>query len=182
MREDREKSPASPPVAASLESHGSLTSGEGQERNSPWGKASPELPGLERGSGRGKGSEQPREQMGDCNRAEERRDQAGVTHGPVPPGACSQTLRTPRFKEGRKQEPGGMQHRGHGGKFYPLAGHTPPKNHPWDPLPVTRFPRDEGSGMGRGRGPRAGLSAATPLPNKASAEPFTCRSRPAKVT
>lgn len=73
--------------------------------------------------------------MGDCNRAEERRDQAGVTLVPVPPGACSQTRRTPRFKEERKEEHGGMQHRGHGGKLYPLAGHIPPETIPGVPSP-----------------------------------------------
>lgn len=41
--------------------------------------------------------------MGDCNRAEERRDQAGVTHVRVLPGACSQTLQTPRPLQGGKE-------------------------------------------------------------------------------
>lgn len=61
--------------------------------------------------------------MGDCNRAEERRDQAGVTHVPVPPGACSQTLRTLRFQEERKEEHGGDATQGAtGAKFIHSLG------------------------------------------------------------
>lgn len=99
------------------------------------------------------------------------------------PRACSQILQTPHLKEERKQEHwGGMRRRGHGPNLSCSPGTFPPRNCPWDPLPTPHSPGDEGSGMGWGRGPRAGLSRAAPLPNKASVKPFTCRSRPAEAT
>lgn len=91
----------------------------------------------------------------------------------VPPAACSQTLRTPRSKEERKRDHGGKRRRGHGEKLIHSLGTFPlPQKPPQGSPPCTPVPRDEGSGMGWGRGPRAGLSGAAPLPNKASVGAF----------
>lgn len=111
------------------------TGGEEQ----PLGKSefSPELPGLERGSGGGKASEKPREQMGDCNRAEERRAWAGVTPGRLPAGVCSQTLRPLRLKEERKR---GEHWRGQGANPMPPLGTFPLRHRPWGGLPRPRSP------------------------------------------
>lgn len=86
-----------------------------------------------------KAAEKPREQMGDCNRANPR-PARGLLPNPPDPAL-------PGGKESRSTGRGGMRRRGRGAKPYPLTGHLPPSPFPPQTIPGVPLPTPQSPGM-----------------------------------